>query len=400
MSDPFAGIELLEARPVAAGERWTYSAGFNVDASLSDTSRIDVELEDIDRLARAGGRVAILSHQGSHADATARHLDHVAAYLSRRLGRSVAYVPDAAGATSVERAASLRDGEVALFANTRLYPGEERNDRELARRFAELGDAVAIGGFSKAHRRHASNVGILEFRRGFATRGLVSEVRRLAPWAGTRDDRYSVAVVGGLKREKVTVGLEHFTRTYDLVIPSGAVLNSVLRESSHEIGSSTLGECGGPSSTTVRRVLARENRAKLHIPEKVIVARTVHGSFGDVREIRISEGVPPGYAIVDFHLEPWARTRLAALERQRSRALVAGTPSRCREGFSTAAGALLQPLNAAGVETLLLGGDTVADLPWSGPNSTGGGSALQYLATGSCAVLDALRATKTEKGAP
>ncbi len=34
----------------------------------------------------------------------------------------------------------------------------------------------------------------------------------------------------------------------------------------------------------------------------------------------------------------------------------------------------------------------MAELPWDGPRSTGGGSALQYLVEGTCAVFEALAA--------
>jgi len=107
----------------------------------------------------------------------------------------------------------------------------------------------------------------------------------------------------------------------------------------------------------------------------------------------IDDGVPDGPAIVDFVLEPWAHERLARLVGERGRALVAGTPALYAEGFTHACEPLLAALGAPGVEALLVGGDTVAELPWEHATSTGGGATLHYLASGSCPVVDALTRT-------
>ncbi|MBB5159503.1 phosphoglycerate kinase [Saccharopolyspora phatthalungensis] len=388
-------VPRLRDRPIREGERWIYSAGFNVDRSLSSTARIDTELGDIGRIMDSGGRVAILSHQGSHRDGTAVDLDFVAEYLSDRLDRTVAYVPENDTSAAEARARALRPGTAAVFGNTREHHGEQRNDPTLARRFAALGDFVAVGGFSKAHRAHASNVGILQHRPGYLADSVLTELELLAPWAG-RADRYSVAVLGGVKPEKTVIGLDAMTGTYDVVIPGGAVLNSVLRALGHDIGSSELGESPDRCLRLATTVLGRHDRAEVHIPSEVVMARIGENGFHDARTVAISDGIPSGWAIVDFVPMPWMRERLGTLAARGGRALVAGTPCRFSDGFRTSATAVLDAFGAPAVQALLLGGDTVAELPWQGPVSTGGGSALHYLAHGTVPVLDALTPTNRE----
>jgi phosphoglycerate kinase len=383
---PDAGLPLLRDRRLRPGERWIFSAGFNVGPRLADTTRVDSELPDLARLADAGARVAVLSHQGSHRDGTARELDYLARYLGRALGRPVGYHPDNDSPGALARSRSLQDGEIVLFGNTRAHAGEERDDPALARRFALLGDAVVVGGFSKAHRAHASNVGLLRHLPGWAADSLIRETRALDPWAGHDPDRYSVAVLGGVKPEKTLIGLGRLTRTHDLVIPGGVVLNTLLRVRGHAIGDSLLGERPDDCAEVAARVLGRPG-AELHLPDEVVVA----DRGGHSRVVRVADGVPPGHAIVDFHVTDRTRKRLDELRVRGGRALMAGTPSRYTDGFGAAAGPLLDAFAAPGVDALLLGGDTVAELPWRGPVSGGGGSALQYLADGTCAVFDALR---------
>lgn len=382
------GVALLHRRRIGAGERWIYSAGFNVGPDLTDTTRIDTELPDLARLSDAGARVAILSHQGSHADGTAGSLQHVAAHLGGRLGRGVHYVPDNASTVAVDAAAALRDGDIALFGNTRAHAGEERNDDVLAAAFARLGDVVAVGGFSKAHRAHASNVGLLGLLPGFLTDSVLHEISALRPWAG-RSDRYSVAALGGVKSEKTVIGLDRLTRTYDLVIPGGVVLNTLLRVLGHDVRRSHLGNDPERCAEIAAQVLDVRDGATIHVPDHVTVADADHPRAA--RRIALADGVPPGQAIVDFDLTPWARSQLARLARTGGRALIAGTPSRYTCGFGRAATTMLDAFSAPGIDAILLGGDTVAELPWTGPVSAGGGSALAYLADGTCAVLDALR---------
>ncbi|MGW6917085.1 phosphoglycerate kinase [Kitasatospora sp. NPDC054939] len=387
-------MRLLAEHTPVPGERWIYSAGFNVGPALADTGRIDVELADLARLSDAGARVALVSHQGSAKDGSARHLDYLAAHLAARLGRPVRYLPENSTARARSWARELQPGEIALFGNTRLDPGDERGDPELAGKLAGLGDRVAIGGFSKAHRRHASNTGLLDHLPGWATAGLVEESRALDPWAAGAGGDASVAVLGGVKPEKTLIGLVGLTRTHGLVIPGGVVLNTLLAVSGHRIGRSELGSDPARCAEAARAVLERTGGRGLHLPRVVVAA----GPDGTVRRLPLDRGVPDDHAVVDFEIEPWALDRVHRAER----VLVAGTPGRYAEGNHHAAAAVLAARSGARSRTLLLGGDTVAELPWDGPRSTGGGSALQYLVEGTCAVFEALadNARRTAPGEP
>lgn len=396
-----SGVPRLADVPITHGERWILSAGFNTGARLADTGRIDCELDDIAALADAGARVAILSHQGSHRDGSAGPLDHIAAYLARRLGRTVDYHPHSADTQAPRVAAEMAPGSVVLFGNTREYAGEESGDLQLARAFSLLGERVAVGGFSKAHRAHASNTGLAALLPAVATRSLVRDVSALAPWAGV-DGRRSAAVLGGRKPEKVLAGLAGLSRAYDLIVPGGVVLNTLLVALGHPISASWLGSSPERCLKAARETLNGPRRARLHIPETVHVAPvdTYGDPVGPSRPLSLragGPGVPDGHAIVDFELLPWAAAELARAER----ALVAGTPGMYVHGHAQAVEAVLPVL--AGADTLLLGGDTVAELPWQGRTSTGGGSALTLLAEGDCAVLRALREgcrAGPPKGAP
>jgi phosphoglycerate kinase len=391
IAPPVRGLErvpLLHARPVVAGERWIYSAGFNVGPGLRHTDRIDEELDDLRHIAGAGGRVAILSHHGDRD----QELDFVAAYLSRRLARPVRYVGACASADAVRAAAALADGEICLFANTRRHAGEELGDPELALAFARLGDLVAVGGFSKAHRAHASNAGLIGLRPAFAARSLVRAAERLAPWAGVDEDRRSVAVIGGAKPEKVLSGLAGLARTYDAIIPGGVVLNTLLRARGVDVGGSLLGTRPDECVAAAREILDSSPRAALHLPSRVLVARRRPAASRLAAAAPAGRDVPVTHAIVDTVIEGPAEHCLRRLVAGGGRALIAGPPGLAGSGFPTATERVARALGGPRVECLMLGGDTAAEVPPCGIRSSGGGAALQYLTEGTTTVFDALRA--------
>lgn len=379
----------LRERTICPGERWVFSAGFNVADGGADTSRIDAELRDLAYLADHGARVAILSHQGSHRDGTARHLDDIAHRLHEQLQRPVSYCFENASDRAVATAHALAPGEVTLFGNTRHHAGEEANNPGLAARFARLGDYVAVGGFSKAHRRHASNVGILAHRPAWAAESLTREVAFLAPWAGRRPGT-SIAVLGGTKPEKTLLGLRCFARTYDLVVPGGAVLHHLLRHAGYSIGSSVLGDQPERCARAVAEILA-VTTARIHLPSRVVVARRDGAGYTDHHEMPVADGVPAGFAIVDFLPSLWLLEEFRRVQGGGGRVVVAGTPNLHSHGFRNASSAVLDLVSAPRVEAILLGGDTVAELPFTGPTSTGGGAALCYLQDADLPVLQALR---------
>ncbi len=191
-------------------------------------------------------------------------------------------------------------------------------------------------------------------------------------------------MLGGVKPEKTLIGLRGLTRTHHLVIPGGVVLNTLLAVTGHRIGRSELGSDPEGCARVAREVLARTGGAGIHLPRVVVAA----GPDGTLRHLPLDRGVPDDHTIVDFEVQPGA----IELLRRAGRVLVAGTPGRHAEGNRYAAAAVLAARAHAPGGTLLLGGDTVAELPWDGPRSTGGGSALQYLVEGTCAVFEALAA--------
>ena len=382
-------VPLLNEISISAGERWIYSAGFNVDSAGANLTRVEEEMSDLKRLVLQGARIAVLAHQGSFRDGSARPLDFIAPVLSEKMGLNVTYVADCIGGDAEDQSASMACGQIKVFGNTRLHAGEENNDPEFARRLARLGDFTAVGGFSKAHRVHASNQGILRYLPGWMTSGIAREMDRLRRWAGRDSARFSVAIIGGYKSEKIEFGLTAFAKNYDVVIPVGTVLNLILQARGKDVGCSNLGQDSFRLLPLLEATLEHYGR-KIRLPKRVIVAAKHDGKYGEPRQISIGDYVRPNEAIVDVVFDDELKRFLELRLSDRARLLVAGTPSLVSEGFTEAASVIENLLAIAPDNSILLGGDSIADLDHLGPISSGGGSALVFLGMGEFALESAL----------
>ncbi|MFH7617497.1 phosphoglycerate kinase, partial [Pseudomonas syringae group genomosp. 7] len=78
------------------------------------------------------------------------------------LGKDVAKADEAFGEEVKKTIDGMSEGDVLVLENVRFYPGEEKNDPELAKAFAELADVYVNDAFGAAHRAHASTEGIAQ----------------------------------------------------------------------------------------------------------------------------------------------------------------------------------------------------------------------------------------------
>lgn len=377
-------VPRLSDSALGAGDRWVFSAGFNVDVALGDTTRVDEELHDLARLRQAGCRICLLSHHGTKSGTLAP----IAEYISERLGHEILFHPDCHGDDARAAVDRLEDGQFMLLGNTRQHPGEERADPALSQIFASYGDRVAIGGFSKAHRSHASNVGILQYLPGVAARSLIEATAALAPWSGRDCTRLSVAALGGDKPEKTTVGLAYLLNTYDYIMIGGAVLNLLLKAKGISIGHSITSENGSaPPLHVMQACIARSDSHKILLPEAVLVGENPEA---ELQQIPFGHPIPDTHAIYDYLPGKLTSSVLARLSSDGGRLLVAGPPGLVSYGHRTAALHIETALAAPDVDGIVLGGDSANECKHDGMISSGGGAALTYLAQNTTAVIDAL----------
>ena len=90
-------------------------------------------------------------------------------------------------------------GGVAIVENTRFYPGEEKNDPELAKTFAGLGDFYVNDAFGSAHRAHSSTEAVATLLKPAVAGFLMERELKYLGEALHQPKRPFVAVLGGAK---------------------------------------------------------------------------------------------------------------------------------------------------------------------------------------------------------
>ena len=189
------------------GKKVLVRVDFNVplkDGVITDDNRIVQALPTIKYLVDHNAKVILFSHLGkvkSEEDKAKLSLRPVAERLSELLEKPVTFVPETRGEKLEAAINALNEGDVLLFENTRFEDldgkKESKNDPELGKYWASLGDLFVNDAFGTAHRAHASNVGIasqLESAAGFL---MEKEIKFIGGVINSLLDKADKVLIGG-----------------------------------------------------------------------------------------------------------------------------------------------------------------------------------------------------------
>ena len=385
-----ASFRTLDDLGDVTGKRALVRVDLNVpmaDGAVTDDTRLRATLPTVTELVDKGAIVLLLAHFGrakgeKRADMS---LSLVTRAYEQVLGREVRFVGDCQGALAADNVAQLRPGDVAILENTRFHKGEEKNDPELARAMAALGDLYVNDAFSAAHRAHASTEALAHLLPAYAGRSMEAELNALQKALGD-PERPVAAVVGGAKVSTKLDVLKHLVAKVDHLIIGGGMANTFLAARGVDVGRS-LAEHN--LKDTALDILDAADRASctVHLPYDVVVAKEFAANPPSMRTCNVHE-VATDEMILD--VGPAAVEALAdALKTCRT--LVWNGPlgafetppfDRATVQLAQTAAALTQ---AGALVSVAGGGDTVAALNHAGVAddftfvSTAGGAFLEWM---------------------
>ncbi|EDN9189054.1 phosphoglycerate kinase [Listeria monocytogenes] len=361
---------------------------FNVpmkDGKITNDNRIVAALPTIEYILEQNGKAILFSHLGkvkTEEDKEGKSLRPVAARLSELLGKEVKFVPTTRGPELEKAIDELKDGEVLLFENTRFEDidgkKESKNDPELGKYWASLGDVFVNDAFGTAHRAHTSNVGIasnLESAAGFL---MEKEIKFIG---GVVDNpaRPLVAILGGAKvSDKIGV-IENLLTKADKVLVGGGMTFTFMAAQGQEIGKSLL----EADKVELAKGLLEKAGDKLVLPVDAVVSKEFSNDapFHTVSADSIPAdemGLDIGQATIDLFTK----------ELQGAKTVVWNGPMGVFELSNFAKGTIgvcEAIANLTDATTIIGGGDSAAaamDLGFADKFthiSTGGGASLEYL---------------------
>ena len=264
------------------GKKVLVRVDFNVpikDGVITNDNRITAALPTLKYILENGGKVIAFSHLGKvkeEADKASKTLAPVAKRLEELLGKPVKFIPETRGAELEAAVAELKDGEILMFENTRFEDldgkKESKNDPELGKYWASLGDVFVNDAFGTAHRAHASNVGIASNIKDSAVGFLVEKEIKFIGGAVDNPERPLVAILGGAKvSDKIGV-IENLLDKADKVIIGGGMMFTFLKAEGKNTGSSLL-EADKVELAASLIKKAKEKNVELLLPIDTVVAK-------------------------------------------------------------------------------------------------------------------------------
>lgn len=227
-----------------AGKRVFVRVDFNVpveNGQITDDTRIRETLPTIKFLVEQGAKVILAAHFGRPNGQVVEELrlTPVAAKLAELLGQNVIKADQSVGEIVKAQVDALENGDVLLLENVRFNEGEEKNDPELAKAFANLADLFVNDAFGAAHRAHASTSGIASYIPAVSGLLMEKELDVLGK-ALNNPERPFTAIVGGSKvKDKIAV-IENLLNIADNVLIGGGLSYTFLKAQGYEIGKSLL----------------------------------------------------------------------------------------------------------------------------------------------------------------
>ncbi len=242
-------IEELDLEGKKVIIRVDYNVPINEKGEIVDDNRIVESLKTINYCLNKNCKLILLSHLGkvkTEEDLKTKSLKVVSERLSKLLGKEVMFIPKTRGIEVEEAISNMNEKDIIMLENTRFEDldgkKESKNDPELGKYWASLGDVFINDAFGTCHRAHASNVGIASNIKEKALGFLVQkEVDNLLPIINNPEKPF-VVILGGAKISDKIGTIKNLALKADYILVGGAMAYTFLKAKGISVGKSLIDE--------------------------------------------------------------------------------------------------------------------------------------------------------------
>ncbi|NTV35598.1 MAG: phosphoglycerate kinase [Anaerolineaceae bacterium] len=364
------------------GKKVLVRVDFNVpmkEGKIKDDTRITSALPTIQYLLDHGAAVILCSHLGRPKGGPdpVFSLKPVADHLAKLVKNPVSFVDDCVGPKAETASKALKPGDILVLENTRFYPGEEKNDLDLAKQMASLADVYVNDAFGTAHRAHSSTEGVARYLPGVAGLLMEKEIKYLGE-AVENPKKPFVAILGGAKiSDKIGV-IKNLLSKADSVLIGGGMANTFFKAQGYPVADSLVEDA---ALDTAKELLGMGGN-KLRLPVDVVIANAFDAE-AEKKTIPVGP-VPEGWRILDIGPETIAAYAKVIAS---AATVVWNGPMGVFEfpRFAEGTFAVAKAIAESGSVSIIGGGESVSAVQQSGMAdkithiSTGGGASLEML---------------------
>ena len=365
------------------GKRVLMRVDFNVPmeaGKVTDDKRIKAALPTIEYILKEGAAsLLLMSHLGRPKGGFDPEfsLKPAADVLAGHLGKPVLMAPDCIGPEVEKMAKALKPGGILMLENTRFHAEEEKNDMDLARKMAALGDIYVNDAFGSAHRAHSSTEGVTHFLPAVSGFLMEQELEYLGKATANPPHPY-IAILGGAKISDKILVVENLLSKCDKLIIGGGMANTFLAAKGYQMQDSLV-ESG--SIDTAKSILAKSGD-RIVLPVDAVIADKFEPDAAS--KIVGVDQIPSGWRMMDVGS---ATLKLYKETLSGAKLIVWNGPVGVFEmpRFAEGTFALARMLAESGATTVIGGGDSASAVKKAGVAkqmthvSTGGGASLEFL---------------------
>ena len=251
------------------------------EGKVTSDARLQASLPTIKMALEKGAAVIVCSHLGRPTEGSPESiysLAPVADYLSDKLAEQLSK-PVSLSNDYLTQGVAIKAGEVVLLENVRFNKGENKNDADLAQKYADLCDVFVMDAFGTAHRAQASTEGVTQAmhqagKTACAGPLLAAELDALSLALET-PAQPMLAIVGGSKVSTKLEVLHSLAEVCSQIIVGGGIANTFLAAKGHSVGASLY---EADLVETARDIMSK---TEILLPEYVVVADKNDIDFAD-----------------------------------------------------------------------------------------------------------------------
>lgn len=377
---------------------------FNVpkdeDGNITDDRRMRSALQTIRYCLDRNCKVILASHFDRPTPGVYEEKYSLSTVVTRlktllKIASKITLANDVVGEDAQAKVASLQAGEVLVLENLRYEIGETKNDKEFAKKLANMADIYINDAFGACHRAHASIEAMAHFfdEHHKAAGFLLAKEVNFFEKTLENPMRPFVAVIGGSKVSGKLEALRQLLDKVDKVIIGGGMAFTFLKAQGYEIGTSLVEDDLLDEARTVM-IKARKQGVKFYLPVDFVIAP----EFSDkcVAKYVPSQEIPKGWMGLD--IGP-ASSRLFREAINDAQTIIWNGPMGVYEMDKYAKGSIKMSHNIADTHaTTIVGGGDTADVAQKAGDvdemtfvSTGGGASLELIEGKALPGIEALK---------